>query len=98
MAVLYRAGVFFWVCSAAFFIGLTNGLLLGAAKVVIDLIFTGSTNFHEQLEKTPHWIHPFTHWLVSALPEFPPPVRNWAGRWWRALFPPSCCCATRWPI
>ncbi len=63
---------------------LTNGALLGAAKVVMDLIFTGSTNFHEQLAKhlakTPHWIHPFTDRLVSAVPELPAPTSQlgWA--------------------
>jgi len=35
------------------FYGFTNGALLGAAKVVIDLIFSGSSNFHESLEKEP---------------------------------------------
>jgi ATP-binding cassette, subfamily B, bacterial MsbA len=54
--------------------GLTNGILLGVAKVVMDLIFSGATNFHEKLEKAPEWLRPFTHWLASALPEFHAPT------------------------
>jgi subfamily B ATP-binding cassette protein MsbA len=69
----YR-GRFFLGLVCGIFYGLTNGLLLGVAKVVIDLIFSGSTNFHEQLEKAPHWIRPLTHWLASSLPEFRAPV------------------------
>jgi subfamily B ATP-binding cassette protein MsbA len=68
----YRVRFFLGLLCGIFY-GLTNGLLLGVAKVVVDLIFSGSTNFHEQLEKTPHWIRPFTHWLASALPEFHAP-------------------------
>jgi subfamily B ATP-binding cassette protein MsbA len=56
--------------------GLTNGLLLGAAKIVMDLIFIGATNFHEKLELAPLWIRPFTHWLASVLPEFHAPVSD----------------------
>jgi ATP-binding cassette, subfamily B, bacterial MsbA len=54
--------------------GLTNGILLGVAKVVMDLIFAGATNFHEKLETAPHWIRPFTHWLASILPEIHAPT------------------------
>jgi len=53
--------------------GLTNGILLGVAKVVMDLIFIGATNFHDKLEKAPHWIRPFTQWLASVLPEIHAP-------------------------
>ncbi len=56
--------------------GLTNGILLGVAKVVMDLIFAGATNFHEKLEKAPHWLRPFTHWLAAVLPEFHAPVSS----------------------
>jgi ATP-binding cassette, subfamily B, bacterial MsbA len=68
----YR-GRFFLGLVCGIFYGLTNGLMLGAFKVVIDLIFSGSTNFHEQLEKAPHWIRPLTHGIASALPEFHAP-------------------------
>jgi len=54
--------------------GLTNGILLGVAKVVMDLIFIGATNFHDKLEKAPHWIRPFTQWLASVLPEIHAPT------------------------
>jgi subfamily B ATP-binding cassette protein MsbA len=75
----YR-GRFFLGLLCGIFYGFTNGALLGAAKVVIDLIFNGSTNFREQLEKAPHWILPFTHWLASVLPEFRAPASplGWA--------------------
>ncbi len=69
----YR-GRFFLGLLCGIFYGLTNSLILGAAKVVIDLIFSGSTNFHEQLEKAPQWIRPLTHRLASVLPEFHAPV------------------------
>jgi subfamily B ATP-binding cassette protein MsbA len=68
----YR-GRFFLGLLCGIFYGLTNSLILGAAKVVIDLIFSGSTNFHEQLEKAPQWIRPLTHCLASVLPEFHAP-------------------------
>jgi ATP-binding cassette, subfamily B, bacterial MsbA len=60
--------------------GLTNGILLAVAKVVMDLIFIGSTNFHHQLEKAPLWIRPFTQWIASILPEIHAPVSEmgWA--------------------
>jgi subfamily B ATP-binding cassette protein MsbA len=56
--------------------GLTNGILLAVVKVVTDLIFHGATNFHDQLEKAPQWIRPFTHWLASVLPEISAPVSS----------------------
>ena len=68
----YR-GRFFLGLLCGIFYGLTNGLLLGVAKVVVDLIFSGSTNFHEQLEKAPHWIRPLTHGLAAVLPEMHAP-------------------------
>jgi subfamily B ATP-binding cassette protein MsbA len=49
--------------------------------VVIDLIFSGSTNFPEQLEKAPHWIRPLTHRLASVLPDFPAPAADDTLRW-----------------
>jgi subfamily B ATP-binding cassette protein MsbA len=75
----YR-GRFFLGLFCGIFYGLTYSLILGAAKVVIDLIFIGSTNFHEQLEKAPLWIRPLTHRLASVLPEFraPDSLFGWA--------------------
>ena len=68
----YR-GRFFLGLTCGVFFGLTNSLMLGASKVVIDLIFIGATNFHEQLEKAPLWIRPLTHSLAAVLPEFRAP-------------------------
>jgi len=76
----YR-GRFFLGLLCGVLYGFTNGALLGAAKVVIDLIFTGSTNFHELLEKAPHWIQPVTHWLAARLPEFQAPKPDETFRW-----------------
>ena len=76
----YR-GRFFLGLLCGIFYGLTYSLLLGAAKVVIDLIFSGSTNFPEQLEKAPHWIRPLTHRLASVLPEFHAPAADDTLRW-----------------
>ena len=71
----YR-GRFFLGLLCGVFYGFTNGALLGASKVVIDLIFFGSTNFHELLENAPRWIRPLTHWLSSILPEIHAPTTN----------------------
>ena len=76
----YR-GRFFLGLLCGVFYGLTNGLILGAAKVVVDLIFSGATNFHEQLEKAPHWIRPLTHRLDSVLPEFHAPAPDDTIHW-----------------
>jgi ATP-binding cassette, subfamily B, bacterial MsbA len=79
----YRLRLFLGLLCGVFY-GLVNGALLGAVKVVTDLIFNGSSNLHEQLAthlaKTPHWIHPFTDRLVSAVPELPAPTSQpgWA--------------------
>ncbi len=70
------------VCGIGY--GLVNGLLLGAVNVVTGLIFTGSTNFHEQLakhlEKLPQFLHPMTDWLTAAVPELSAPTTQlgWA--------------------
>jgi len=72
----YR-GRFFMGLLCGVFYGLANGLLPGAVKVVIDLIFTKATNFHEQLEKAPHWIQPAPHWLGTQLAEFSAPTLTW---------------------
>ena len=73
----YRSRFFLGLLCGIFY-GLTNGLMLGAVKVVTDLIFNGSTNFHEQLakhlEKLPHWLHPLTDRLGAVVPEFHAPT------------------------
>ncbi len=73
----YR-GRFFLGLACGIGYGLVNGLLLGAVNVVTGLIFTGSTNFHEQLArhlaKLPQCLHPATHWLTSAVPEISAPT------------------------
>ncbi len=75
----YRARFFLGLVCGVFY-GLTNGLLLGAANVVMDLIFKGSFSFQEQLAKAPQMIQPLTHWLTSVLPgkiEAPATQNGW---------------------
>jgi len=72
----YR-GRFYLGLLCGIFYGFANGLVLGAVKVVTDLIFDGSTNFHEKitqhLDKLPQWLHPVTERLATVVPEFPAP-------------------------
>jgi len=68
----YR-GRFYLGLICGVFYGMSNALLVGVIRIVVGLVFRGSTNFHEQLEKAPKWIHPLTHWLASVLPEIHAP-------------------------
>jgi len=61
--------------------GLVNGLLLGTVKVVVQLVFEGQTNLHQQLEHAPKWIHPFSHRLAVLVPEFHAPAANATLSW-----------------
>jgi subfamily B ATP-binding cassette protein MsbA len=61
--------------------GLVNGLLIGAVKVVVQLVFEGETNLHQQLESAPRWIHPLSHPLASLVPELRAPAPNDTVRW-----------------
>jgi ATP-binding cassette, subfamily B, bacterial MsbA len=63
----YRGRFFLGLLCGALY-GVTNGLLLGAANVVMDLIFKGSFNFHDHLAKAPQIIQPLTRWFASVLP------------------------------
>ena len=60
---------------------LANGLLLGAVKVVVQLVFEGETNLHQQLESAPKWIQPISHRLAALVPEFHAPAANDTFRW-----------------
>ena len=79
----YRGRFFLGLLCGIFYSFVSSGVLV-AAKVVTDLVFNGSTNFHEQLvthlAKAPHWLHPFTDRLISLVPEFPAPTSQlgWA--------------------
>jgi len=61
--------------------GLVNGILLGAVKVVVQLVFDGETNLHQQLESAPKWIHPLSHRLAAMVPEFHAPAANDTFAW-----------------
>ena len=76
----YRGRFFLGLlCGSAY--ALTNGLLLGALKVVVQLVFEGETNLHQQLENAPRWIHPLSHRLASLVPEIHAPAPNDTVRW-----------------
>ena len=76
----YR-GRFFLGLLCGIFYGLVNGLLIGAVKVVVQLVFEGETNLHQQLESAPKWIHPLSHQLASLVPELHAPAANDTVRW-----------------
>jgi ATP-binding cassette, subfamily B, bacterial MsbA len=60
---------------------LVNGLLLGTVKVVVQLVFEGETNLHQQLENAPRWIHPLSHRLAALVPEIHAPAANDTFSW-----------------
>ena len=76
----YR-GRFFLGLLCGFFYSLVNTLLLGAVKVVVQLLFEGETNLHQQLESAPRWIQPLSHRLASLVPELHAPVADDTVRW-----------------
>jgi subfamily B ATP-binding cassette protein MsbA len=76
----YR-GRFFLGLLCGVFYGLVNGLLLGAVKVVVQLVFEGETNLHQQLESAPRWIHPLSHRLAALVPELHAPAAEDTVRW-----------------
>jgi len=53
--------------------GVLNGLLIAAVRIVVQLVFEGECDLHQQLEKAPKWIHPFTDRLASLIPPLPAP-------------------------
>ena len=67
------------LCGVLF--GLVNVLLLGAVKVVVQLVFEGETNLHQQLESAPKWIHPLSLQLAALVPEMHAPAPNDTLRW-----------------
>src|SRR5277367_625042 len=60
---------------------LVNGLLLGTVKVVVQLVFEGETNLHQQLENAPRWIQPLSHRLAALVPEIHAPAANDTFSW-----------------
>jgi len=53
--------------------GVLNGLLIATVRIVVQLVFEGECDLHQQLEKAPHWIHPLTDRLASLIPPLPAP-------------------------
>jgi subfamily B ATP-binding cassette protein MsbA len=54
--------------------GLVNGVLLGTVKVVVQLVFEGTSSLHAQLLGAPKWIQPLSHRLAAIVPEFHAPA------------------------
>jgi ATP-binding cassette, subfamily B, bacterial MsbA len=76
----YRGRFFLGLlCGIAY--ALVNGLLLGSVKVVVQLVFEGETNLHQQLESAPKWILPLSHRLAALVPEFHAAAANDTVRW-----------------
>src|SRR5664279_204645 len=76
----YRGRFFLGLLCGVFF-GLVNGLLLGTVKVVVQLVFEGKTNLHQQLESAPRWIHPLSQPLAALVPEFHAPLPDDTFAW-----------------
>ncbi len=69
----YRGRFFLGLlCGTAY--GLLNTLLIAAVRVVVQLVFEGECNLHQQLEKAPHWIHPLTDRLAALIPPLRAPA------------------------
>ena len=67
----YR-GRFYLGLLCGVFYGMTQGLLLGVLQVVMDLVFSGQTHYHEKLEKLAHahpWLAPQAHGLAAFFQE-----------------------------
>jgi subfamily B ATP-binding cassette protein MsbA len=62
------------VCGSLF--GVFNGILIGAVKIVVQLVFEGKTDLHSQLENAAPWIHPLSHRIAALVPEFSAPARD----------------------
>ena len=67
------------MCGIAF--GLTNGILIGAVKVVIQLVFEGKTDLYSQLENAPRWIQPLSHRLAAIAPQLHAPAADDRSGW-----------------
>ena len=76
----YR-GRFFLGLLCGVFYGLVNGFLIGTVKVVVQLVFEGGTNLHQQLESAPRWIHPLSRRLAEVVPEFHAPAPSDTASW-----------------
>jgi subfamily B ATP-binding cassette protein MsbA len=75
----YR-GRFYLGLLCGVFYGISNAVLVVVIKIVLGLVFRGSTNFNEQLEKAPQWLKPETGWLGAHLPDLHAPTApsGWA--------------------
>jgi subfamily B ATP-binding cassette protein MsbA len=61
--------------------GFVNGLLIAAVKVVVQLVFTGTTNLHRQFETAPRWIRPLSQRLAALVPELHAPAAGDRFHW-----------------
>ena len=69
----YRGRFFLGLLCGTFY-GVVNGLLIGAVKIVIQLVFEKECNLRQQLEAAPKWIHPLAHKLAGFMPDIHAPA------------------------
>ena len=62
------------MCGIAF--GFASGILIGAVKVVIQLVFEGKTDLYSQLGNAPNWIQPLAHRLAAIAPQLQAPAAH----------------------
>jgi subfamily B ATP-binding cassette protein MsbA len=65
---------FFLGLACGILYGLANGALAAVVKTVVDLVFTGSTNLHDQLHRAPSFLRPIAEQLAAWLPEWTAPT------------------------
>ena len=69
----YRARLLLGLLCGTLF-GLANGLLIGTVKIVVQLVFEGTTDLHSQLVNGPRWLQPLTRHLAEMVPEIHAPA------------------------
>jgi len=76
----YRGRFFLGLlCGIAY--GFANGALIGAVRVVVQLVFEGKVDLHDKLAAAPKWIHPFSEPLAALVPKITAPSPNDTVRW-----------------
>ncbi|HZL41870.1 MAG TPA: ABC transporter ATP-binding protein [Verrucomicrobiae bacterium] len=76
----YRARFFLGLACGIIY-AITSGAIVAVIKPVIDLVFSGSTNFHDRLIKAPAIIRPFAQWIMSMVPDVSAPstIGGWVA-------------------
>jgi len=69
----YRGRFFLGLVCGGFF-AITNGLLIGSIRVVMQLVFKHKLTLHTDLVNTPAWIHPLSLRLAAVIPDINAPA------------------------